>query len=198
MKPEAWGRHVRKCPDCQAEAARDRRLSEETPRLRTPIQAPGLWGRIESSLRTEAGSAAAGQRDASARPPIRSKRFRLWPLLVPAAAGAALILAVTVLPPRKSASSSGLLDRQTLARVDAQEKEYIKAIGDLEKLAKPKISVMDPSLVSLYRDRLAVIDAQIEKCREALDKNPGNAHIRRYFLAALQDKKQTLAEALGS
>jgi len=47
-------------------------------------------------------------------------------------------------------------------------------------------------------DKLAVIDGQIEKCQEALERNPGNAHIRRYFLAALQDKKQTLAEALGS
>ncbi len=52
--------------------------------------------------------------------------------------------------------------------------------------------------MSLYRDKLAVIDGQIEKCQEALERNPGNAHIRRYFLAALQDKKQTLAEALGS
>jgi hypothetical protein len=57
---------------------------------------------------------------------------------------------------------------------------------------------MDIQMMSLYRDKLAVIDAQIGKCRDALDSNPGNAHIRRYLLAALQDKHQTLADMLGS
>jgi len=52
--------------------------------------------------------------------------------------------------------------------------------------------------MSLYRDKLAAIDAQIDKCREALDSNPGNAHIRQYLLAALQDKRQALADVLGS
>jgi hypothetical protein len=46
----------------------------------------------------------------------------------------------------------------------------------------------------LYRDRLETIDAQIARCQEALAENPSNAHIRRYLLAALQDKKETLRE----
>jgi hypothetical protein len=178
----------------QAVAALDRRLAEETRALRRPIQAPGLWNRIEEALKAEAETAKT-------RPvprPAPAKRFRLYWLLAPAAAGAALILALAVLPPRPADSTSGLLDRRALARVDAQEKEYIRAIDDLEKRARPKISAMDRSLMSLYRDRLALIDAQIDKCREALDQNPANAHIRRYLLAALQDKKQTLAEALGT
>jgi hypothetical protein len=57
---------------------------------------------------------------------------------------------------------------------------------------------MNLELMLLYRDRLETIDDQIEQCREALSENPGNAHIRRYMLAALQDKKQTLKELLES
>ena len=55
---------------------------------------------------------------------------------------------------------------------------------------------MNVELMLLYRDRLETIDDQIEQCREALSENPANAHIRRYMLAALQDKKETLKELL--
>jgi hypothetical protein len=167
--------------------------------LQTPIQSPDLWTRIEAALRAEAAAAAVSRVPGpSARRSVPSQRFRLWPLAIPVGAVAVLIFAVTVFLPSKSVSSSGLLARQTLAKVDAQERAYLQAIGDLEYLARTRISAMDLSLMSLYRDRLAVIDAQIEKCREALGSNPANAHIRRYLLAALQDKKATLAEVLGS
>jgi predicted metal-dependent hydrolase len=56
---------------------------------------------------------------------------------------------------------------------------------------------LDLELEFLYRERLEVIDAQIAKCREAVAANPANAHIRRYLMAALQDKKETLAEVLN-
>jgi hypothetical protein len=199
MSSKAFARHARACPDCRSEAARDRRLSEEIPMLQTPIQSPDLWTRIEAALRAEAAAAAVSRVPGpSARRSVPSQRFRLWPLAIPVGAVAVLIFAVTVFLPSKSVSSSGLLARQTLAKVDAQERAYLQAIGDLEYLARTRISAMDLSLMSLYRDRLAVIDAQIEKCREALGSNPANAHIRRYLLAALQDKKATLAEVLGS
>jgi hypothetical protein len=197
MSPKAFVRHARECPDCRSEAARDRRLSEEILMLQTPIPSPDLWNRIETALRAEA-AAVSRVPDKSARRSVFSRRFRLWPLAIPVGAVAVLVVAVIVFLPSKSVSSSGLMARQTLAKVDAQEKAYLQAIGDLENLARTRISAMDLSLMSLYRDRLAVIDAQIEKCREALGSNPANAHIRRYLLAALQDKKATLAEVLGS
>jgi hypothetical protein len=53
---------------------------------------------------------------------------------------------------------------------------------------------MNIELMLLYRDRLETIDDQIDRCREALLENPANTHIRRYMLAALQDKKDTLTE----
>jgi hypothetical protein len=177
--------------------ALDRRLTEEARMLQRPIQARDLWNRIETALRaeSEAPSRPAAERGHSRR---RTTGFRFRFLMIPAAAGAALLLALAVLPPKPAPTGSGLLDKRALARVDAQEKEYVQAIDDLEKRARPRISALDLSLMSLYRDRLSVIDAQIGKCREALDRNPSNAHIRRYLLAALRDKKQTLAELLGS
>jgi hypothetical protein len=49
-------------------------------------------------------------------------------------------------------------------------------------------------MMALYRERLETIDAQIERCRRALELNPASAHIRRYMLAALQDKTLTLIQ----
>jgi hypothetical protein len=86
--------------------------------------------------------------------------------------------------------------KKALARVEQKEQDYLKAIQDLEKQALPKMAGMDLKLVFLYRDRLETIDAQIKQCQEALALNPANAHIRRYLMMALIDKKETLAEIL--
>jgi len=55
---------------------------------------------------------------------------------------------------------------------------------------------LDLELMLLYRDRLEIIDQQIVECKEALSSNSGNAHIRRYMLAAFQEKKNTLRDIM--
>jgi len=192
----AFEAHARHCSACSGEAAADRRLSEETMKLQAPISVPGLWDRIEFALQAEA--AEAGPRSSSSLKEDSQRRFRIRPLLFPVAAAALLLATILVILPSRTKGESGLLAAKALARVEAQEAEYLAAITDLERIARPKISLMDLSLMSLYQDRLAVIDAQIDKCRSALAANPANAHIRRYLLAALQDKKKTLNEALSS
>jgi len=79
--------------------------------------------------------------------------------------------------------------------VERAERSYSRAIDELEALARPRLAALDPDRMFLYRDRLGIIDEQIEQCRAELAGNPANAHVRRYLLAALQDKKKTL-EAL--
>jgi hypothetical protein len=184
--------------------ALDVRLDAEIPALRQPVAGgPALWNRIEAALEAEKarGAAAAMPREAPA-----AGRWRFGVLrdlggrriLIPAGAAALLLIALaTFLIVRSGASPSGILTARALARVESVEKEYSAAIGDLERLARPKIEAMDLQMVSRYQDKLAAIDAQIARCREALASNPANAHIRRYLLAALSDKRQTLAEVLG-
>ena len=53
---------------------------------------------------------------------------------------------------------------------------------------------MDAELALLYRDKIATIDTQIDRCLRALHGNPANTHIRRYLLLALRDKRETLEE----
>jgi hypothetical protein len=200
--------HARRCAECSAMAALDARLDAEARTLRESVapESTGLWTRIEAALVTEkaetAAPAAAPARGGgpARRRPLASLFGRIpRQVLVPAGLTILLLLAsAAALLLRVQASSSGLLARRALARVELKEREYTEAIGALEKLAGPKIEAMDLQMMSLYRDKLAAIDAQIERCREALASNPANAHIRSYLLAALRDKRQTLAQALGT
>ena len=63
--------------------------------------------------------------------------------------------------------------------------------------ARPQMDALDIERMFPYRERLDAIDVQIERCRNTLEKNPANAHVRRYFMAALQDKRATLAAVLN-
>ncbi len=191
-----FARHVQDCPECREQAALDARLDREIAALRTPPGAEGLWKRIETSLRHEKEAAAAAEAKRASRG--RWLSLRRWAVLVPAGAALLALAVLGIHMFRNPPAPSGILTSDALARVEIEEKEYIEAIDVLARQARPKMAAMDVQMMSLYRDKLATIDAQIDKCREALDSNPGNAHIRQYLLAALQDKRQALADVLGS
>jgi len=199
MKETEFRRHAEGCASCKEQADRDERLRAELVFLKQPISAPDLWARIEESLKKEQNLKRQEEHRIKARPG-RSEFFawvrRRIPVLVPAALvgvgiGLGLIFGLRGRPP-----VSGLLAEEALQKVELTEREYVKAIDDLERKARPKMAFMDPGMMSLYRDKLEAIDSQIARCREALDVNSANAHIRRYMLAALQTKHQTLAELL--
>ncbi len=195
-----FARHVRDCAECRELAALDARLEGEIMTMRKPVGAEGLWERIEASLRREKEAAAAkeAERDSgTSRWGAGAFFFRRW-ILVPAGAALVLLAVLGFRLLRMPSAPSGLLAGEALARVESTEKEYLRAIESLERQARPKLAAMDVQEMSLYKDKLSVINAQIIKCREALGSNPGNAHIRRFLLAALQDKRQTLADVFGS
>jgi hypothetical protein len=200
--------HARGCAECAALAALDARLDAEVRALREPVTSgsAALWERIEASLAAEKAETEA-PKAVAARDGVPALRRLLTSLLgriprqvlVPAGLTTLLLLAgAAAFLLRVQASSSGLLAQRALAQVELKEREYTEAIGALEKLAGPRIEAMDLQMMSLYRDKLAAIDAQIQRCREALASNPANAHIRSYLLAALRDKRQTLADVLGT
>jgi hypothetical protein len=175
------------------------RLQAEIDSLKALISAPHLWERIEAMLRREETAARSRLETRTAAYSANTARLlRKWFILVPASA---LVLAgiflVLFLALRQTGTPSGILAGEALQKIELKEREYVQAIDELEKKARPKMAAMDLEMVSLYRDKLETIDAQIRRCREALASNPANAHIRRYILAALQDKRQTLAELLA-
>lgn len=194
MSAEEFGLHVQGCAFCRKQISLEAWLDTELKSLKQPVHAPHLWDRIEKSLGEEQKKSEIQRKG--------GRLFRLsrkkWFLLVPAAAMILASLGLGIyLGLKQRTPQSGILAQKTLEKIELKEGEYIQAINELEKTARPKLAGMDLQMMSLYRDRLAAIDSQLERCKEALASNPANAHIRRYLLAALQDKKQTLAEVLG-
>ncbi len=182
--------HLPTCAECQKLLEQDARILTLAQSLQKPTASPLLWAKIENTLRAEQQSNR------------RHRRFS-WPeqkwallriaavLLLGIGLGSYFIFKPEPAEPR-------LLAGAALQQVEKREREYTEAIAALERVALPQMAKLDAELMLLYRDRLETIDAQIARCKEALAENPSNAHILRYLLAALQDKKETLRELLQS
>ena len=174
--------HCQTCEECRLAVQKDTELLNLSHTLKADIAAPSLWTRIESELQNES-------------PYIQASDNYRWIFRM-----AALVLLSVglgfIIHQSWSTNNSALLAESALEKVERQEQHYEQAIAELEKAVAPHFSQLDQELMLLYRDRLETIDEQIEQCKEALDMNPANAHIRRYLLAALQDKKETLKEII--
>jgi hypothetical protein len=188
MEETVFNRHAQNCTECKRQLEQDAQLLTLAKSLKPPVSNPLLWAKIENALRAE---------QQKRRPAwLEAMQEHKWTLLRIAAV---LLVAVGLgsyflLKPKPS--DSRLLAGTALEQVETKEHEYTAAIAELERVALPQMAKMDVDLMLLYRDRLETIDAQILRCKEALATNPANAHIRRYLLAALQDKKETLQELL--
>ena len=185
---EEFSLHSQTCSDCRERVRQDNRLLSLAKALKEPVRAPYLWTRIEQSLREEQ----------------QRKEKRGWITALKKPQVAVPLVAVLVLCLsfglyfwlRPGLEKSRLLSESFLRRVERREMRYERLIRRLEGEVEPQMAGLGLDLMLLYRDRLEVIDDQILSCREALAENPGSAHIRRYMLAAFQDKEDTLREIL--
>ncbi len=182
-------KHLTECSECRKLVQQDEQLLGLAGELDQPIQAPLLWAKIENCLRAEK------QR----RIRHETQVFRQFPMLLRIAAMLAVVAGLSTgiyFMFEPDAPPGNILTAEALKKVENVEQDYIDAVSELERLAQPQLSQLDFEFMLLYQDRLETIDSQIERCKEALENNPANAHIRRYLLAALQDKKETLKEIL--
>jgi len=183
-----FSQHLATCSACQKLVEQDARILTLAQNLQKPVASPLLWAKIENSLRAEQ------QKDHRHRRINWSEQK--WTLLRIAAV---LLIGIGlgsyfIFKPKPG--EPRLLAGAALQQVEKKERAYAEAIAELERAALPQMAKLDAELMLLYRDRLETIEAQIARCKEALADNPSNAHIRRYLLAALQDKKETLRELL--
>jgi len=178
--------HLESCTLCRQRREYEDEIMLEAGRLQ-PLQAEtALWEKIESSIQEE-----------NTRKRIHILRIGKWHKTWLSAAAVIIAVFTFTVFYIFSGGSDKILSDGALLRVEYTEQNYIAAIDQLEKKATPKMASLDLDLMLLYRDKLETIDQQIDQCREAIKNNPGNAHIRRYMLAALQDKKETLREILS-
>lgn len=177
----AFQAHLKGCPLCRERLREDERLMELAARLKPPAEPPFLWERVEAGLRAEQQRA----------------RRRTWVYRAAAVLVVGLGLGALVQQQQRWSApepASGLYTAEALEKVRDREREYAAAIEELEQIAGERMQRMDPELALLYRDKIATIDTQIDRCLQALHGNPANTHIRRYLLLALRDKRETLEE----
>jgi len=188
MDEGEFSRHLPTCAECQKLLEQDARILTLAQSLQKPMASPLLWTKIENSLRAEQQKNRRNRRINWSEQKWTLLRIAAI-LLIGIGLGSYLIFKPEPNEPR-------LLAGAALEQVEKKERAYAEAIIELEHAALPQMAKLDAELMLLYRDRLETIDAQIARCKEALVENPSNAHIRRYLLAALQDKKETLRELL--
>ena len=175
----AFQAHLKDCSVCRERLREDERLMELAAGLKPPAEPPFLWERVEAGLRAEQQRA----------------RRRTWIYRAAAVLVVSLGLGALVQQQRGAPEpATGLYTAEALEKVREREREYAAAIEELEQIAGERLDRMDAELALLYRDKIATIDTQIDRCLQALHGNPANTHIRRYLLLALRDKRETLEE----
>ena len=175
----AFQAHLKDCSVCRERLRQDERLMELAAGLKPPAEPPFLWERVEAGLRAEQQRA----------------RRRTWLYRAAAVLVVSLGLGALVQQQRGTPEpATGLYTAEALEKVREREREYAAAIEELEQIAGERLDRMDAELALLYRDKIATIDTQIDRCLQALHGNPANTHIRRYLLLALRDKRETLEE----
>ena len=179
LEVEAFQAHLKDCHDCRRRLREDEVIDELAANLAEVTEPPFLWERVEAGLRAE-----------QQRTRRRTWIYRAAAVLVVSLGLGALMQQGRGIPE----PATGLYTAEALEKVREREREYAAAIEELEQIAGERMERMDAELVVLYRDKIATIDTQIDRCLQALHGNPANTHIRRYLLLALQDKRETLEE----
>ena len=177
--------HMQNCELCSRAEANDNRIMNEAKRLNNYLSIPDLWPAIEDKIRMNEKNP-------------RLFKFRKNHYLYLTAAATVLIISVLWILhlSNNDPVSDRILSQSALEKVKKAENDYLKAIGELEKLAYQRLDEHTNLSNQLFRNKLALIDQQIKNCQEALMNNPANSHIRRYLLSALQDKRNTLEDIL--
>ena len=129
------------------------------------------------------------------------ERLRRW-WVVPAAAavGAAAALLLVWLPGSPPGQRpGGQIERpvKALSAVIRAEQTYVEAIASLKKALQGTETGYGPQVRRTVEQGLADIDRTIERCRQALRRDPSALGAHEVMLAAYQHEADFLTELLG-
>jgi len=185
----------------------DEQLSRVARSLHREWDTPDLWPRIAASLREDVRASTVPLKPDTTTPRWRYLSSPVWRL----AAAAAVLLTLgsvtwlawprieSTVPPRDAAANDErLLTDEAVAEIERAETQYVRAIDELTRLAKPKLETADSPLIVSLRERLMTIDAAIDEYRMEIDRNRFNAHLRQQLLWIYQEKRRTLEEVQES
>lgn len=181
--------HAKNCQACSRELWLWGEISAVAPKLREEWETPELWPKIRESIEA--------QRKANQR------KSRLdWRIVAGIAAGLAIgigILAMTYArhtPAPATTPDSAFLTEQTLQEVEKAESAYRASIDKLTRLAQPKLSASAGPETMAAREKLMVLDSEIETVRSTVSHNRFNSELQTQLAVLYRDKQDTLKEIL--
>lgn len=193
--------HGKNCRACREELAAWSEIRRLTPALHTQWSSPGLWPRIEESLRMESSS---NDRPAADPEPVpfrnERRRFASAPLLRLAAV---LLLATGLggitwwtlsLRPATSSVDQWALEESALENVEQAEQAHLRSIDALEKIVEPKMESAPTPLMVSYREKLMMLDSAIAECEGQIQVNRSNSRLRKELLSIYNEKQKTLQQ----
>ena len=180
---ETAARHAGECASCAETLASWNEIEATAKSMHTTWQSDMLWPRIERAIRKEK------------RTPSR----RLWQIaasfLIVLSLGGTMFYALR-LQTRKAAFDQRIMVLGAVDDADKAEREYKRAIGNLETLAEPTLDEASTPLMVSYKEKLMLLDDAIAECQSNIDHNRQNAHLRRQLLSMYSEKQQTLRDVL--
>jgi hypothetical protein len=202
---ESLRTHTASCDRCAERTRIFDEIAEAAPSLRKSWENPELWPKIRESLVRESFAPAAGAVEHERAP----RSAPSWPVWIPIAAIATLFVVsfvgLQVFRPSlgdrqifgvRSFPKSPLMTDAALADVEKSEREYVRSIENLARVAQPRLASAETPLLLSYRERLLLLDNAIAELNGQIELNRYNTHLRRQLLGIYAEKQQTLREVM--
>jgi len=188
--------HAKVCDACRRELWLWTEMSAVAPGLREEWETPELWPKIRQTL-------AAQQK--AAKPRGLSGRLSSWRgdwRMLALAATLAIAVSVSLVmysrpaPVPAAKPDPDFLTEQTLKEVEQSEAAYRASIDKLSRLAQPKLNASENPVAVAAREKLLVLDSEIDNMRSTVAHNKFNAQLQAELAVLYRDKQDTLKEIL--
>jgi hypothetical protein len=197
--------HAKGCPRCAERVRAFDEISAAAPSLRRGWDSPELWPKIRESLGRESFVPSAGAPDREPAP----RMAPIWPAWIPIAAIATLFVVsfvgLQVFRPSlgdrqifgvRALPKDPLLTDAALQDVEKSEREYVRSIENLARVAQPRLDAASTPLLLSYREKLFLLDSAIAELSGQIELNRYNTHLRRQLLGVYAEKEQSLREVM--
>jgi hypothetical protein len=125
-----------------------------------------------------------------------------WRILAGIAAALAIAVSVFVMrysrpaPAPAAPQDSDFLTEQAFAEVEKTEAAYRASIEKLSRIAAPKLDASENPLAVSAREKLLMLDSEIDNVRSTVAHNKFNAQLQAELAVLYRDKQDTLKEIL--
>jgi hypothetical protein len=181
--------HAKVCDTCRRELWLWGEVSSVAPSLREQWETPDLWPKIRQAL-------AAQQKAAKPKPWHRDWRMLGGIAAVIAIAVSVLILQLSRPAPPAQPQDPDFLTERTLQEVEKAETAYRASIDKLTRLAQPKLNASENPVAVSAREKLLLLDSEIDTVRSTVARNKFNAQLQAELAVLYRDKQDTLKEIL--